>query len=66
MIVPSEPNVSLNGRYTVSETCRILGIHRNTLRKYTQSGAIRCGVRRVDSRKYYLGSEIKRLWNSKW
>ena len=35
MITSIEPVVSLIGRYTVKETCKLSGIHRNSLRKYT-------------------------------
>lgn len=27
-----EPQVALNGRYSIGETCSLLGIHRDTLR----------------------------------
>ena len=46
MITSEEPTVSSTGRYTVTQTCEILGIHRNTLREYTSSGRIKCGFRR--------------------
>lgn len=59
-----EPQVSMTGRYSVSEACELLGIHRNTLRTYTESGIIKCGFRRPTARKFYLGSEILRFWKS--
>ncbi|WP_407401303.1 helix-turn-helix domain-containing protein [Sodaliphilus sp.] len=65
-MIKNEPDVAPTARYSIDETCKILGVHRNTLRKYTQIGAIRCGFRRVNSRKFYLGSEIKKLWAAKW
>ena len=43
------------------ETCRALGIDRNTLRSYTARGYIKCAYR-PDMRKYYKGSEITRFW----
>lgn len=57
------PDIRPAGRYTVTEACKLLGIHRNTLRKYTQSGMIRCkGTRR----KYYTGTDLLKLWNNCW
>ena len=53
MITSEEPTVSSTGRYTVTQTCEILGIHRNTLREYTSSGRIKCGFRRESARKFY-------------
>lgn len=64
-MIPHEPNVAATNRYSIAETCKILGIHRNTLMQYTKSGKIRCGFRRENSRKFYLGSEIRRFWIAK-
>lgn len=58
-----QPKVIATSRYSVTETCKILGIHRNTLRRYTDKGKIRLGVRKSTSRKFYLGSEILNFWS---
>lgn len=47
MITSTEPNVSATGRYSIGETCAALGIHRNTLCRYTEQGLIKCGFRRA-------------------
>ncbi len=41
-MITIEPNVLDTGRYSITETCTALGISRETLRKYTNSGDIRC------------------------
>ena len=64
MITAIEPNVSATGRYSVTEACAALGIHRNSLRKYTDLGLIKCGFRRHTARKFYLGSEILKFWRA--
>ena len=64
MINPEKPSVAIDGRYTVMQTCAALGIHRGTLARYTERGAIRPIYRRVDGRKVYLGRDIIRLWLS--
>lgn len=64
MITPTEPNVNVTGRYSVTETSAALGIHRNSLRKYTELGLIKCGFRRHTARKFYLGSEILKFWRA--
>ena len=63
-MVTEEPKVSDNGRYSVTETAKILGIHRDTLRRHTESRLIKFGLRRTNMRKFYLGAEIKRYWRS--
>lgn len=62
-MVTEQPTVQPNSRYTVTKTCKLLGIHRNSLRKYTQTGRIKAGVRKSTARKFYLGSEIINFWN---
>ena len=64
MLTVNEPNVSASSRYTVAETCKILGICRNTLLKYTNMGAINYGMRRSMRHKFYTGREILRFWRS--
>lgn len=62
-----EPKVALSGRYSINETCALLGIHRDSLHKYTHSTfEIKCGWRKRGGRlvKYYLGSEILRFWRA--
>lgn len=64
MVTSIPPVVNDFRRYTIDETCGILGIHRSTLRRYTDSGLIKCGYRRETGRKFYLGSEISLFWKA--
>lgn len=61
-----EPKVADTGRYSINETCEALGIHRNTLYQHTRDNLIKCGFRRANARKFYLGSEIIRYWKSQY
>ncbi len=63
-MVTTEPKISMAGRYSIEETCILLGMHRCTLYRYTAKGKIRCGIRRSTMRKFYLGSEILRFWKA--
>lgn len=64
MITVIEPKVNESGRYSVMQACEALGIHRNTLRNYTEQGLIKCGFRRGNGRKFYEGREIVRFWRA--
>lgn len=64
LMVNEEPKVSDFGRYSINETSKLLGIHRNTLLCWTNAGKIRCGYRRATMRKFYEGREIKRIWRA--
>lgn len=64
MVISTRPAVESDARYTVTQTCLILGIHRNSLRKYTDAGLINCIFNGICARKLYLGSEIVRFWQT--
>lgn len=60
MITSQEPVVNPKAKYTIKETCSILGIHRNSLRKYRDEGLIKCSIKNRSQR--YYGFEITRFW----
>nr|DAI48891.1 MAG TPA: Protein of unknown function (DUF3853) [Caudoviricetes sp.] len=62
MITPIEPTCADAGRYSVTEACSLLGIHRSTLERYRLQNLIKAGFRAHTSRKFYTGYEIKKLW----
>lgn len=64
MITSEEPKVTPTGRYSVMQTSQALGIHRNTLQKYTDAGYIKCRFRKSSKQKFYLGSDIMRFWSA--
>lgn len=57
-IVINKPDVELERRYRVSEICKVLGIHRDTLRKYEAN----LKIQRIGTRPIYEGIEIIRYW----
>jgi DNA-binding transcriptional MerR regulator len=63
ILASTQPDVRLDGRYSINDTCRFLGIHRHTLRKYSDSGEIKFRLRQGGKTKFYLGREILRFWN---
>ena len=47
--------------YDISQTCVLLDINRNTLRRYTKQNKIKMVVRKADGKIFYRGSEMSRL-----
>ena len=43
MITPIEPQCADGGRYSVTEACAMLGIHRKTLERYRKRHLIKAG-----------------------
>lgn len=63
-LVPIQPDVRLDGRYSIGDTCKALGIHRHTLRKYSEAGEIHYRLRQGGKKIFYLGSEIIKFWRN--
>lgn len=62
----NSPDVRADGRYSIKETSELLGISARTLRRYTDSGIIRCGRWKMNGRPFYTGREILRLWMARY
>ena len=58
----SEPLVSPRGRYSTKQTCEILGITRETLRRYVMAGKIGRKYFKTTGRPYYSGASILEFW----
>ena len=57
-----KPELKPASRYSVTQTCKILGIHRNTLLNHTKKGHITCHYRKATGQKFYTGQEITKFW----
>lgn len=64
-MIAIKPNVQPEARYTVSETCALLGVKsRNTLNAWVEKGYLKKGQRRTNGRPFFLGSEILKCWSA--
>ena len=55
-------SVERDRRYSVRETCSILGMSDKTLRKYTRSGDISALMHKPSGQVFYTGAEIERFY----
>lgn len=63
MMVTEEPKVAPLGRYTTTQTYRLLGISYNSLMKYMREGRI---VSRQGSMgRYFSGESIVKFWRAR-
>lgn len=62
-MVQIEPQIEDNSIFPIGKAAVALGISRDTLRKYTVSGAINHHIHKVNGRKLYKGDDLKRFWN---
>ena len=61
-----EPNIRTTGRYSVNQAAEVLGVHRNTIRRWTESGLLRYGIRTATGRKFFQGSELLKIWQNQY
>lgn len=60
-MIRTRPQVDPDRNYNIKEVCDLLNIHRDTLRKYTDTEAIVC-IRITSREIYYTGAEILHFW----
>jgi len=63
-MIPTEPEVSDNGRYTVTETARLLEVSRQTIKRHTMTCLINPIFGKKSKKKYFSGKEIKKYWHN--
>lgn len=61
-MTPYEPQVADNAKLSVTQAAAVLDIHRNTLRRHTDEGLIRCTYNNRTGYRRYLGRDIKKYW----
>ncbi len=59
----AEITVSRTGLYSIGQTADVLGLHRNTVRKYVQLGLLPKHVRKATGRTVIQGSDIILFFN---
>lgn len=63
MLTGIYPDAVPGRRYSIGNTAKLLGIHRNTLRKYTEAQEIHAIQHSVGRRLFYTGREINEFWS---
>lgn len=63
-MIETEPKVKPEGLYSVTQTAIILGVNRQTIRRYAKNGDLKFKIRKATLRKVIKGSEILRFWRS--
>lgn len=63
MLTRTFPNAVPDRRYSIEETCELLGTSRKSLRKWTNAQLIHAKMHPAEARLFYEGEEINRFWN---
>ena len=60
----NRPQVALDGRYSMTETARLLGVNRKTLYRWRACGYLKTKKHRHNKLPFILGREILRLFEA--
>lgn len=63
-MVGERPNVNAASRYSINETCKLLGIERTTLYRQTKRRNIEQGLHKLTGKPFYTGLAIMKFWNA--
>lgn len=59
-----EVSIDATARYSINETCALLGIERTTLWRHTNSGYIKSYLHKISGKKFYRGADIIKYRNA--
>lgn len=62
-MVKEEPKVANRGRYSTTETYKLLGISYNSLMKYMKGGLIRADMGKLG--RFFYGESIINFWRTR-
>lgn len=65
MLTAFPPKVEPGARYNTGQACEILGICRNTMRKFVKSGQIRPKADKGTFRNMFEAKELTRFWQER-
>lgn len=64
-MTPICPNIRVDARYNLTQSARLLSIHRSTLNRYINDGLVKVGIRKVGG-KFLTGHEIIKIWKEQY
>lgn len=65
MISSEPPKVVAGALYNTNDACKILGVHRNSLRRFVKNNFLHPKADRMTGRNLFEGRELTRFWFSR-
>ena len=62
----TRPQVEPDGRYTVQQAAKALGVERHTIYRYFDNGSLKFRVRKADNRRVTTGKWIIECWDENY
>ena len=57
-----KPQIDENAKLELREAARALNVSPSTIQKWTAAGKLKCGMKRLNGRKFWWGRDIIRAW----
>lgn len=65
MITSENPKIKAQSRYTLSQAAKVMGVHRNTVARWIETGLISSERGQRSRRRFIMGSELRKLWRNR-
>lgn len=65
-MINTAPKIDPSARLELREAAAALNVDKSTIQKWTKDQRLRCGVKKSNGRKYWLGSELIRFWKAEY
>ncbi len=66
MMIATPPNIPPSARLELREAAAALQVDKSTIQRWTYEGRLRCGVKKSNKRKYWLGADLIKFWKSEF
>ncbi|MBO6083202.1 MAG: helix-turn-helix domain-containing protein [Bacteroidales bacterium] len=62
----TQPLIDPAAHLELREAALALDVHKSTVLRWTRTGKLRCGIKRLNGRKYWTGAELIRFWRAEY
>lgn len=60
------PQIADDSKYTVCQASEVLGVHRDTIRRWVNSCLLKPRFSKINGRKFFLGKDLKKFWMTQY
>lgn len=61
-MVKDKPNINPDARVELKDAAAIMQVQKGTILRWTHSGKLKCGIRKANNRRVWLGKDLISFW----
>lgn len=65
-MIRTPPDIPPTARLELREAVEALQVDKSTIQRWTNNGKLKCGIKKSNNRKYWLGSDLIKFWKSEF